>query len=96
MSSRSRASGRKLTASGIFAHAHLGKANFHVDPDDVGDIDIEVYHENGDTIFSVEAENDGSNSTGMLLELTAEEANALAGQLVRAAEESRGTDQEGA
>lgn len=96
MSSRCRAAQRELTAAGIYTHARIGTAEFHLGTDDVGDVGVKVFEETGAVVVEAEAEAAGSSSTGVCLELTAEEATELASQLTEAAEESRGTDQEGA
>ncbi|MFA9518537.1 hypothetical protein ACERIT_15205 (plasmid) [Halopenitus sp. H-Gu1] len=84
-----------LTASGIFVNADLGKASFRAEPDDLEDIDVRVRYDYHDVIFSVEATNDASDRAGTLLELTPTEAEAIAAQLVEAAEEYRADEQEG-
>jgi hypothetical protein len=96
MSSRHQADQRELTAAGIFTHASIGKADFHLTPDDVGDVDIKVYGETGTIVIEAEASGDGATSTGVCLDLTAGEADALATQLSQVAEDLRGSDQEGA
>ncbi|MCQ4334822.1 hypothetical protein KM295_15310 [Natronomonas sp. F2-12] len=84
-----------LTASGIFVNADLGKASFRAEPDDLEEIDVRVRYDYHDVIFSVEATNDASDRAGTLLELKPAEAEAIAAQLVEAAEEYRADGQEG-
>lgn len=85
-----------LTASEIYASADTGKARFMVEPEDVEEIDVRVRYDTRDVVFSVEATaEDGDDRAGTLLNLTPDEAEAIADQLVQAAEAYR-SDQEGA
>ena len=74
-----------LTASGIFANADVGKANFSLDKDDLDDIGFEFRIDRQHVTFSVEATGENRRA-GTLLEFTPEEAVAVAGHLVRAAQ----------
>jgi len=69
MSSRHR-SAEDLTVSGIITHASIGKAEFNLGRHDFEEIDVDIRCETGEILFSVEAENDGSNSAGTLLGFT--------------------------
>jgi len=95
MSSRHRAAEREVSALGIFTHATIGKANFHLNPDDVGDVGIKVFEESGAIVIEAET-GDGPNSTGVCLELTEKEAGELATQLSEVVEHTRQRDQEDA
>jgi len=96
MSSRQFAAEREVSALGIFTHATVGKANFHLNPDDVGDVGIKVYEEGGTIVIEAESDDDSSNTTGVCLDLSVEEADALTSQLSEVVRESRRRDQEGA
>jgi hypothetical protein len=74
-----------LSASGIFARADIGKANFWLDKDDLDDIDFEFRIDRQHVTLSVEATGD-AREAGTLLEFTPEEAVAVAGHLVQAAQ----------
>ena len=85
-----------LTASGIFANADLGKASFMIEPDDLEEIDVRVRYDYQDVVFSVEATaEDSDDRAGTLLNLTPDEAEAIADQLVQAAEAYRADGQGG-
>ena len=84
-----------LTASEIFASADTGKARFMIEPDDLDEIDVRVRYDRRDVVFSVEATTEGSDDrAGTLLNLTPDEAEAIADQLIQAAEAYRSDSQE--
>jgi hypothetical protein len=89
----------KLTASSVVASADastgLGQASFSVTPDVVEDLDIDirVYCEKGDVIFSVEVTH-GETRIGTLLELTPAEATDVGEHILRAAEHERNSEEE--
>lgn len=95
MASRALAvSEQDLAASGIFTHASVGKASFHLTPDDVGDADVKVFDESGAVQLQAEATGE-ANTTGVWLRLTADQADALADHLSEAADDLRRRGQEG-
>lgn len=74
-----------LTASGIFARADIEKAHFSLDKDDLDEIDFEIRIDRQHVTLSVEATGD-ARQAGTLLEFSPEEAVAVAGHLVQAAQ----------
>ena len=75
-----------LSASYIYVSGSIGRANFSLTPDELGEIDFQLLRENGKLLFSVESANGKGNHACSMLELEPNEAVALGRQLTEIGE----------
>ena len=75
-----------LSASYIYVSGSIGRAEFSLTPDELGEIDFQMLRENGSLLFSVESTNGEGNQACSMLELKPDEAVALGRQLTEIGE----------